>query len=68
MRLLDSVVFDLCRGPGTVTQVLCSRSRASIERSSEQQKKRKKERTILVIFITMSYGGREAPTTTLLHC
>jgi hypothetical protein len=25
-RLLDSVVFDLCRGPGTVAQV----SRASI--------------------------------------
>jgi hypothetical protein len=35
-QLLDSVVFDLCRGPGTIAQVLCSRSRASIERSSEQ--------------------------------
>jgi hypothetical protein len=28
---MDSVVFDLRRGPGTVAQVVCSRSRASIE-------------------------------------
>jgi hypothetical protein len=38
-RLIDSVVFDLCRGPGTVAQVVCSRSRASLERSSERPKK-----------------------------
>jgi hypothetical protein len=25
---MDSVMFDLCRGPGTVTQVVCSRSLA----------------------------------------
>jgi hypothetical protein len=36
---MDSLVFDLCRGPGTVAQVVCSRSRASIERISKQQKK-----------------------------
>jgi hypothetical protein len=35
---MDSVVFDLCRGPDTVAQVVCSRSRASIERSREWQK------------------------------
>jgi hypothetical protein len=35
--LMDSVVFDQCRGPGTVAQVVCSRSRASIGRSSERQ-------------------------------
>jgi hypothetical protein len=34
---MDSVVFDLRQGPGTVAQVVCSR--ASIERSSERQKK-----------------------------
>jgi hypothetical protein len=43
VRLMeDSVVFDLCRVPrpwhGTVAQVVCSRSRASIERSSTQKK------------------------------
>jgi hypothetical protein len=38
-RLMDSVVFDLCRGPGTVAQVACSRLRASIERSSANGKK-----------------------------
>jgi hypothetical protein len=27
-RLVDSVVFDLCRGPGMVAQVVCARTRA----------------------------------------
>jgi hypothetical protein len=35
-RLMDSVVIDLCRGPGTVAQVVCSRSRARIQRSSKR--------------------------------
>jgi hypothetical protein len=39
-RLMDSVVFDLCRGPGTVAQVVCSRSRARIQRSSTRPKKK----------------------------
>jgi hypothetical protein len=47
-RLLDSVVFDLCRGPGTAAQVLCSRSCASIERSSEEQKKNPQRRSTMV--------------------
>jgi hypothetical protein len=38
-RLMNSVVFDLCRGPGTVTQFVCSRSRARIQRSNKRQKK-----------------------------
>jgi hypothetical protein len=41
-RLMDSVVFDLCRGPDTIAQVVCSSSRASIERSSERPKKHSK--------------------------
>jgi hypothetical protein len=39
-RLMDSVVFDLCRGLGSVAQVVCSRSRARIERSSKRQEKK----------------------------
>jgi hypothetical protein len=40
-QLMDSVVFDLCRGPDTVAQVVCSRSRTRIERSSKRPKKEK---------------------------
>jgi hypothetical protein len=40
-RLMDSVVFDLCRGPGTVAQVVCSRSSARINGVGEKKEKEK---------------------------
>jgi hypothetical protein len=49
LRLMDSVVFDLCQGPGTVAQVVSSHSRACIQRSS------KRHIYIYIIYIYIHY-------------
>jgi hypothetical protein len=55
---MDSVVFDLCRGPGTVAQVVCSRSRASIERSSKRPKKIRARVLLAAAAALRRTGGR----------
>jgi hypothetical protein len=42
---VDSVVFDLCRGPGMVAQLVCSH--ASTERSSLKEKKVDSEKQLV---------------------
>jgi hypothetical protein len=44
---MDSVVFDLCRGPGTVAQVVCSRSRAHTTQQKTAKKENKKKTCFL---------------------